>query len=144
MLRLQKSTVATILRWASRHHQVEVCGLVWATERGQTVHPLPNEHPEPEKYYRTAPKDVRAAFGIMDQEGGKPLAWYHSHPSGKPDPSEADMQGAFNVGMYYLIAYPWSPDHLLPGEPGEPVWRLSVYECIAIGVLLESEYEVVP
>lgn len=138
MLKLNGSTVMVILREAEMHPDREVCGLVWNNSgiRAQTVCPLPNVHPEPDKYYRTAPKDVRAAFDNMDEEGGSPLAWYHSHPSGKPDPSEEDMRGAFNTGMYYLIAYPWTP------PTGQPVmWRLSAWECLDMGILVESEYE---
>lgn len=147
MLRLQKATVVEILRWASSSPDVEVCGLVWATERGQTVHPLKNVHPEPATYYRTAPKDVRDAFTAMDEQGGEPLAWYHSHPGGKPDPSEEDMAGAFNVGMHYLIAYPWNRavvEPMLPGEPEDRVWRLSTWECLEIGMLLQTDCEVTP
>lgn len=149
MLTVTKSTVTAILRWASEHPEVEVCGLVWASERPgafrQTVHPLPNIHPKPQNYYRTAPKDVREAFELMDEQGGEPLAWYHSHPSGKPDPSVEDMLGAMNTGMHYLIAYP--DKELAAKMRGDlfregPPWRISAWECISTGVLVEAEYEV--
>lgn len=129
MLRLQKATTRTILRWAAQHPQVEVCGLVWASERGQTVHPLRNVHTDPARYYATDPRDVRDAFAAMDREHGEPLAWYHSHPGGKWDPSETDMDGAFNTGMYYLIAYPKAPE-----------WQLSAWECIEPGILLSADW----
>lgn len=136
MLTLQKAAVAEILRWASQHPGVEVCGLVYRSGAGRdTVLPLRNVHPQPEKYYRTDHQDVRQAFAVMDDEGGELLAWYHSHPGGKPDPSEEDMLGAMNVGAHYLIAYPWIGHDV-------STWRLSTWECIAPQVLVESEYEV--
>lgn len=141
MLHLQKATVATILRWASAYPNVEVCGLVWAAGSGQIVHPLRNMHPEPGKYYRTAPKDVREAFDAMDREGGSPLAWYHSHPSGKPDPSETDMAGAFDTAMYYLIAYPEAMVDEAQQRPGYVrQWTLSAWECLEPGLLLSADY----
>ena len=148
MLRLRKSTVAAILREAAGSPDKEVCGLVWASGdwpgdgRIEHVHPLPNVHPEPDKYYRTAPKDVREAFESMDEDGGEPVAWYHSHPGGKSDPSEEDMRGAFNTGMYYLIAYPESFDLMADDQviSTKKVWRLSVWECLSVGVLLEAEW----
>ena len=149
MLRLQKATVREILRWASQHPELEVCGLVWASERPgafrQTVWPLPNVHPDPRQYYRTAPKDVREAFDAMDQQGGTPLAWYHSHPSGKPDPSETDMAGAFNVGMHYLIAYPEAVVDEAQHRPGYVrQWMLSAWECLETGLLVGADYLEVP
>ena len=143
MLRLRKSTVEAILSWASRHHEVEVCGLVWGhseSDRGETVYPLRNMHPDPARYYRTSPKDIREAFDAMDREDGYPLAWYHSHPSGKPDPSETDMQGAFDTDMYYLIAYPHTWE-VVSGQATE--WQLSVWECLEPGLLVGVDYEVI-
>jgi proteasome lid subunit RPN8/RPN11 len=149
MLRLNKSTVQALIREAAAQPQQEVCGLVWANEglRAQTVHPLPNIHPEPTKYYRTAPRDVRRAFDMMDEQGGKPLAWYHSHPGGKSDPSEEDMRGAFNTGMYYLIVYPEFTD--ITAGLGQVIgraaqWQLSAWECVDTGVLVSAEYVVTP
>jgi desampylase len=144
MLRLQKATVAAILREAEATPTVEVCGLVWASKAGeQTVVPLRNSHKEPERYYDIDPAELLAAYRRMEEAEGAPLAFYHSHPNGTPDPSEADMMGAMNTGMHYLIAYPWRRDDMvLPGEPCEPVWRLSTWECIMMQVLVEDQYEV--
>jgi proteasome lid subunit RPN8/RPN11 len=139
MLNLQASTVADILGWASKHPDVEVCGLVWQSDTGQQVWPLPNVHPDPTKYYRTAPRDVRMAFEAMDRAGGQPLAWYHSHPGGKPDPSEEDMQGAMDIAMYYVIAYPYVREvasaSAVMGE-----WKLSVWECLEPCILVGAEW----
>jgi len=147
-MQLSKAAVAEILRWAERYPRVEVCGLVWRSEGRYTVRPLSNVHSEPAKYYRTDPRDVRQAFAAMDREGGEPVAWYHSHPGGKPDPSETDMQGAMDTEMHYLIAYP-EMHSVFSGGGSEPirtdrVWQLSVWECLEPGILVGAEMEVVP
>lgn len=146
MLRLNASTVQALIREAAAQPDREVCGLVWANEglRAQTVCPLPNVHHEPGKYFRTAPADVRRAFMLMDDEGGTPLAWYHSHPGGKPDPSEEDMRGAMQPGMHYLIVYPET--EAVPSTPA-PVgfitkWRITAWECPEMGLLLSTEWKV--
>lgn len=148
MLRLQKATLAAVKAYAEAEHDREVCGLVWATGAGvQTVHPLPNVHSDPVHYYRTAPKDVRHAFDLMDREGAEPLAWYHSHPGGKADPSEEDSLGAFNIGMHYLIAYP-EKARLLAGDGTflneHRMWEVSAWECLDAGVLVQADYIVTP
>lgn len=146
MLQLTKDATAIILRWASRHPTIEVVGLVWQHMDGlQTVHPLSNVHSQPDKYYTVDPQELQAVYARMGEYDGQMLAFYHSHPGGKPDPSEEDMAGALNVGVHYLIAYPWTRDDMvLPGEPNEPVWRLSAWECIETSILVEDKYEVVP
>lgn len=147
VLRLHRSTVTALIGWASKHPEVEVCGLVWGTQTFQTVHPLKNVHPEPAKYYRTEPAELRAAFNRMDDEGGEPVAWYHSHPGGKPDPSEEDMAGAFDIGMYYLILFPEHTE--LTAGLGQVIgrathWQFTVWECLEPGILVQASYEVVP
>lgn len=138
MLRLAKSTVQALVRHAAANPDREVCGLVWQSGRGQVVRVVPNVHPQPRDYFRMDPRDVRLAFEVMDADDGEPVAWYHSHPGGKPDPSEADMQGAFDTGMYYLIAH---PDNLnaYPGTTSAK-WQLSAWECLEPGLLVQAEW----
>lgn len=116
-----------IIQWAREFPNIEVCGMVWARDDVQTVWGLRNVHPEPTKYWRVAPADLREAYRIMDDTSGSPIAFYHSHPSGRRDPSEEDMQGALNVGLLYVIAYPVGLE-----------WELSEWECIAPQVLVEK------
>jgi proteasome lid subunit RPN8/RPN11 len=144
MLRLQKATVAAILREAEATPNLEVCGLVWADAAGeQTVTSLRNAHKEPERYYDVDPAELLKAYRQMEEVQGSPVAFYHSHPGGSPHPSEADMMGAMNGGMHYLIVWPWMRDDMvLPGEPDKKVWRISTWQCISMQVLIEDEYEV--
>jgi proteasome lid subunit RPN8/RPN11 len=139
MLRLQKATVADILREAEAGVPHEVVGFVWAAKGVQHVEPLRNTHPDPNQYYSVDDLELTRVYRKMDQAEGWPVGFYHSHPGGKPDPSEQDMIGAMNVGMHYLIAY---PDYFCPDGMCEPVWRLSVWHCIEMQVLVSDDYEV--
>lgn len=141
MLRLSEATVTALVRHASATPDREVCGLVWLSEGLQHVRPLANVHSDPTRYYRTSTDELRSAFAEMGE--GAPLAWYHSHPGGKPDPSETDMQGAFDTQMHYLILYP--EDEELMAGLGQVVgqaryWKLSAWECPEPGLLLAAEW----
>lgn len=138
MLRLTVTSTRHVLKWAMDHPLVEVTGMVVEDASGaQRVQPMQNVAGDPTKYYAWDTTEMRQVFRRMDSLQERPVAIYHSHPGGKSDPSEADMQGALMQGMYYLIAY---PDSTLPVP--EVVWRLSTWECIEPGILLESGYEV--
>lgn len=148
MLVLKKDTVKAVLAWAEEHPLFEVCGMVWQhnTSSLQTVVPLKNIHSEPTKYYAVDHQEMQRAYRRMAERDCHLLAFYHSHPGGKPDPSEADMEGALNVGVHYLISYPWdrsTEEPVLPGEPDKKVWRLSAWDCIEMGILVQDEIEVV-
>lgn len=152
MLRLQKATVADILTHAAQATGLEVVGLVWQTSGPndapvQVVRRLRNVHSQPDKYYSVSPAELMRAYRDMDQEGGEPLAFYHSHPGGKPDPSEEDMLGAMNVGMHYLIAHPTRTEMKVMGR-ADPIvvtgipWRLSAWECISPQILVGAELDI--
>jgi proteasome lid subunit RPN8/RPN11 len=138
MLTLTKDAVINILRWAEQHADVEVTGFVAEGPAGQRVQPMTNVASHPDRFYDWDPIEMMKRYGEMDGADERPVAIYHSHPSGRREPSETDMQGALNVGLHYVIAY---PNYLHHHDDG-PVWRLSVWECIDMGILVESEYEV--
>ena len=152
MLRLLTTTVAALIAEASASPDREVCGLVWASADWpgdgavEHVRPLRNVHPDPAKYYRVSTSDLREAYREMDDLDGEPVAWYHSHPSGKSDPSETDMQGAMDPGMHYLILYPEFEE--LKASLGQVIgrvshWQVSAWECLEPGLLLQADFEVV-
>lgn len=133
MLILSADTVKGVLRWAERYSSIEVCGMVWQyPDGGQIVRPLRNTHPEPRQYYTIDAEEMQGMYRAMERSGAQVLAFYHSHPNGKPDPSESDMEGALNVGVHYLIAYP---------DSAIGTWRLSAWDCIEQGILVEDSYE---
>jgi proteasome lid subunit RPN8/RPN11 len=146
MLRLQKAIVAEILAHAEAGAPHEVVGLVWADAQGvQMVEQLRNTHADPERYYNTDPAEILSAYRRMEAAGGLPVAFYHSHPSGRADPSETDMQGAMNAGLHYLIAYPEAIVDEAQRKPGYVrQWILSAWQCVEMHLLLEDTYEVTP
>lgn len=138
MIQLKRDTVSRLKRWASKYPNVEVCGMVWEHPTGeQTVWALQNTHPEPDRYYRIDPHHLREAYASMDEGSAVLLGFYHSHPGGKPDPSEEDMAGALNVGIHYLIVY---PDSVMTHPTVH--WQISAWDCIETGILVEDAIEV--
>jgi desampylase len=149
MLTLNQSTIAQIVRWATQHPAIEITGIV-ARDRGgyESVTPMRNVAKDPTRYYAWDPADMRQAYERMDINHEEPVAFYHSHPNGRSDPSEADMEGALNPGMHYIIVYPETHE-LKSGMSDTPlrvdkVWSISTWECIDHGILVGAELVVVP
>lgn len=138
MLQLTEDTVAIITRWAKKHPTVEVTGLIASGPDGQRVQPMRNIARQPDRFYEWSPSEMGEAWDRMEERKETPLAFYHSHPSGKPDPSERDMEGALHDGVYYVIVY---PDSTMTHP--EVHWHLSVWECLEPGILIEGTYEVI-
>lgn len=148
MLTIARHAVEKMKTCAARFPRIEVTGFVAVGPHGQRVQPMQNVSPYPDKYYDWDPAEMLEQFNAMDRNGEEPLCFYHSHPSGKSDPSETDMIGALNVGMYYVILYPETED-FCPDGLCQPIatlsdWKMSVWECIEMGVLVSAEYEVAP
>jgi desampylase len=133
MLELTDTAIIEMFVWAERHSRVEVCGLVWKQEYHPFtfVRPMRNIHSQPDKFYEIDTLEMKQAYEEMDVHNGQPVAFYHSHPGGSMYPSETDMQGALNVGMYYLILYPLSVS-----------WWMTAWECLEPGILVESKWRV--
>jgi len=129
-MKIQQGSWDHIIEWAMRFPHVEVCGMVASTGR---VIPMRNESAMPTSQYQWGVQEMREQFSEMDRRGEEPIAFYHSHPNGKPDPSEVDMVGALNAGMVYLIAY-----------QGEAGWTLSAWLCLEPGILVGEPLDVVP
>ncbi len=135
MLKLSKDTVITLLRWAERHPTIEVTGVVVAHDitGEQRIQPMRNIAKDPARYYAWDPAEMVGVWASMDDNQEHPLAIYHSHPGGKPDPSESDMEGALMENVHYLILYP---------DASLGIWRISAWECLGLGLLVGTEYEV--
>lgn len=130
---ITKAAQEAILMWASKNPVVEVTGFVEQLGHAQLVVPMQNVSRTPETDYRWDEREMARVFDVMHNEGGECIAYYHSHPNGRREPSEVDMQAALQPGMMYLIAYPdgtrWT---------GKPHWHLSAWECIEQGILIEA------
>jgi proteasome lid subunit RPN8/RPN11 len=148
MLQLNQETVAQLVRWASKHPTIEVTGIVARSRGHERVLPMRNTAAQPDRYYAWDAAEMRDQYSDMDLNGEEPVAFYHSHPNGRSAPSEADMEGALNPGMHYVIVYPEAHE-LTSGMSDIPlriykVWSISAWECIDHGILVGAELVVVP
>ncbi|MBZ9712075.1 MULTISPECIES: Mov34/MPN/PAD-1 family protein [Deinococcus] len=75
-------------------------GETWAA---QTLYPLPNIDPAPERAYLADPGHLLRAWRAMQAEGLDLVALYHSHPRGPAGPSATD-QALAAYPVPYLIA----------------------------------------
>ncbi|MBK9517303.1 MAG: Mov34/MPN/PAD-1 family protein [Anaeromyxobacter sp.] len=78
----------------------EACGLVVALP-GRPPEPWPfaNAAPDPSRRFELAPRDLLTALTRLDELGGALLAIYHSHLSGGPGLSAADLDAALAGGQ---------------------------------------------
>lgn len=135
MLQLSKAGVLDpIMGLARRYPHIEVTGLVaQRADGGMRVIPMQNIAKDPTAYYEWEPKEMAEVWSRMDANGEEPVMVYHSHPGGRPHPSERDMEGALFVGLHHLIVYLHAS-----GE-----WSYTSWECIEYGILVGAELEIV-
>lgn len=84
----------------------ECCGALAGPIGSQTATELVrcrNEAADPSRFYEIgADSLIRMYFDLADR-GLEPVAWYHSHPSGPPLPSRADIAYMGDPRVRYLI-----------------------------------------
>jgi proteasome lid subunit RPN8/RPN11 len=77
----------------------EICGLVVdGPGGGVEAWPLPNRADDPRRSFLLGPAELLGALRRLEAEGRGLLAVYHSHPSGGPDLSARDLDGALVDG----------------------------------------------
>jgi proteasome lid subunit RPN8/RPN11 len=93
-----------LLDEATRAHPREACGLLFGTE-GQIAayHPAANVHASPETHFEIDPQALIDAQRTMRGGGPRLVGYYHSHPSGLPEPSATDRALAAPDGMVWAI-----------------------------------------
>jgi len=97
-----------ILREASAVHPHECCGLIEGLREAQTfritaLHPARNLAGVPDRF-DIDPRDQFAAYKAARAGGHAIVGCYHSHPSGRAEPSAADLAGAGEENFLWLIA----------------------------------------
>lgn len=93
-----------LLAQARAAHPCEACGLLFGS--GLTViscRPAGNVHPKPESHFEIDPQVLVDAHRAMRGGGPKLVGYYHSHPSGRPEPSATDRAMAAPDGMIWAI-----------------------------------------
>lgn len=92
----------------------ECCGLLFGDDAVIAAHrPAANVHPTPETHFGIDPQALIDAHRAMRQGGPQVVGYYHSHPSGPPEPSATDRALAARDGMIWAII----------GEERVTLWR---------------------
>ena len=86
----------------------ECCGLIEGVReqdefRAVALHPVRNLAAAPE-HFELDPAGHVAAQKSARANGHHLIGCYHSHPNGKPTPSDADLSGAAEENFLWLIA----------------------------------------
>lgn len=112
--------VAAVLEAAEAAAPLEACGLLLGRNNPGGIClrrcvPSPNLAPDPIRRFEVDPA-VRLRLQSESREGGDPvLGVYHSHPAGRPEPSETDRRFLLEPGLVWLIAAP------------DPHWRIGAW-----------------
>lgn len=112
MLHLPASLHAALWAHARQDPARECVGALGGHRRGsglnavwdvQTLYPLPNIAPRPDREYLAEPRALLRALKAMRTEGLDLVGLYHSHPRGPQVPSATDLRLA-SYEVPYLIA----------------------------------------
>ena len=89
---------------AANESALEICGILRGDGGCITVaQPAPNVAADPARHFEIDPAALFAALRDARRGGAAVLGWYHSHPSGRADPSATDAAQAAADGMLWLI-----------------------------------------
>lgn len=103
-IKLPRIIFDAIISQAIEERPRECCGLLGGRDCfASTQYRLTNHSDQPEKKFFASPEDLFDAMRGMRAEGEEFLAIYHSHPNGRPHPSETDIELAFYSEVVYLI-----------------------------------------
>ena len=105
-LRLTSTVDAAIRRHGEETYPHECCGaLVGRGDRVIATVALPNTTEEgPRRRFLVRPSDYRLAEGRVSELGGELLGFYHSHPDHPARPSQYDLDHAWPLFAYVIVA----------------------------------------
>ncbi|TZG29614.1 Mov34/MPN/PAD-1 family protein [Sphingomonas montanisoli] len=112
-LRISRAMLEDVAAHAARDPTLEVCGLLLG-ERGvvEAIRPCANVADDPARRFEIDPAALFAAHKAARRgEAAAPIGHYHSHPSGRAEPSMCDAAAA-EPGTLWLIV----------GEEGVRAW----------------------
>jgi len=95
---------AAMLAAARAAHPREACGLLLGV--GQRIHTAAaaaNVHPRPLRHFEIDPAALIAAHRAARAGGPQVLGYWHSHPNGRPEPSQEDRALASGDGRAWAI-----------------------------------------
>ena len=101
-IKVARSVIAAILAEAHRVAPQEACGLLLGAPVIGRAITAANVHPTPQTHFEIDPLALIAAHKAARAAGGPALAGYwHSHPSGPPEPSDTDRAHASGDGRVW-------------------------------------------
>ena len=95
---------ARLLALAAEAHPREACGLLLGRGRRiEAVQACANVHPAPETRFEIDPRALIEAHRAARCGGPQVIGYWHSHPSGPPEPSATDRANATADGRVWAI-----------------------------------------
>jgi proteasome lid subunit RPN8/RPN11 len=103
-LELAPPVLQAILNEAARAHPNECCGLLLGSGgRIERAVPAANVHPNPSRHFEIDPQALIDAHRAARTGGPQVIGYYHSHPTGNPEPSATDRAAAARDGSVWAI-----------------------------------------
>lgn len=103
-LEISRTVLDAIRSHAAAEAPREACGLLFGTaERIDAAMAAANVAHDPERRFEIDPAALFAAIRAERAGGAKLVGYYHSHPSGRAEPSETDRAMAEPDGKLWLI-----------------------------------------
>jgi predicted GIY-YIG superfamily endonuclease/proteasome lid subunit RPN8/RPN11 len=91
-------------REAKLAHRNECCGILLGDANNITqITPAKNVHPTPQSHFEIDPAALIAAHKAERSGGPQIIGYYHSHPTGSPEPSPTDQAMAARDGKIWAI-----------------------------------------
>ena len=104
LISIDKRITSILLREAQSAHPRECCGILTGGDNRITaILPARNVHPDPETHFEIDPQALIGAHRTAREGGPTVLGYYHSHPSGPPEPSPTDRANAAGDGRVWVI-----------------------------------------
>ncbi len=104
MPQLSSALVKRLLAEARAAHPFEACGILLG-KHGEIseVRSCINVHPEPARHFEIDPQALIDAHRAARCGGPDLVGYYHSHPSGPPEPSATDRASGTGDGRVWAI-----------------------------------------
>ena len=102
--KLSSALVEDLMSEAESAHPLECCGILLGTDDCiAQIRPAANVHPTPETHFEIDPQALIDAHRAVRSGGPQVMGYYHSHPSGPPEPSATDRAQATGDGRVWAI-----------------------------------------
>ena len=102
-IEVSSGVVETMLAEARSAGLREACGLLLGGDAIETAETCRNVHPVPETHFEIDPQALIDAHRSERRGGPRLLGYWHSHPSGPPEPSSTDRRHATGDGRVWAI-----------------------------------------